>query len=422
MRMLFAALTSPYPPTNGQRIRNWSLLRALAAEGRRVNLVCFADGPAEAAADSALREVCDSVAWVVAGSRGAPAAGYLGRLRALPSSLPFGAWRMRSPEMRAALAGELRQRAFDAVICDDIYMLANIPPAGGVPVLLNKHDITHVILRRYLAHERNPLKRLYGEFESRKLHRWETRACASVDGVMACSRLDRELLAASTRRPIAVVPNVIDTAEYPPAPDDDGRSIVFAGAMDWYPNADAARFLAFRILPLVRKRVPEARFVIAGRAPEASLRKRLAGVAELTGWVPDIRDVIRRAALCVVPLRIGSGTRLKIVEAAAMQKCVVSTSIGAEGLDFVNGQEIVLADTPEAFADSIVELLADGARRRAIGAAARKRAVASHGLEALRSAVREIPALCGQLDSAPAVPVAGGREEENAIRTAAIEA
>ena len=187
-----------------------------------------------------------------------------------------------------------------------------------------------------------------------------------------------------------IVPNVVDVDRYTPVEDNNTPTILFQGAMDWFPNRDAVDFFVTRMLPVLKQMVPHIRFVVAGRNPPLNFVSKFASVAgiEFTQNVPDMRLEIARATVCVVPLRIGSGTRLKILEAAAMAKSVVSTRIGAEGLDFADGQEIVLADKPEVFAHVIAELLADPVRRRAMGLAARRRVEIQYGMPTLRYALR----------------------------------
>jgi len=391
LRILFVALSVPYPPSNGHRLRNWALLQALAEEGHEVTLLSFAEAHELAGDFPALSKLCRDVQFV----RLPPTAGngqalYWGRLRTFFSPQPYGAWRFRSTEMRATLENLFANGEFDVVICDDIYHAQNLADVSAAPVLLNKHDITHVIVRRYLAHERNPAKSAYGWVEYWKLRRWEAQACGSFEGVLACSEADRALLKAlcpSAR--VAVLPNVIDVREYVQQGADDGRTLLYVGAMDWYPNEDAVKFFLSQIFPKLET-IPGIRFRIAGRNPSESLLRRSAEMpaVEFTGLVPDIRSEIAPAALCVVPLRIGSGTRLKILEAAAMQKSIVSTRIGAEGLHLKDGEEIALADQPGEFARAVAGLLADPARRRAMGQAARRRVEEEYSVSALRRALR----------------------------------
>ncbi len=393
LRILFVSLSVPYPPSNGHRMRNWALLQALAEEGHELTLVSFAEQQELDGVDHVLRKTCRHVQLVPlppAARNGAP--NYWNRARAFPSPLPYGAWRYRSEAMAAAVRDTLAKEEFHVLFCDDVYQVKNLPEPIQTPVLLNKHDITHVILRRYLAHEQSPAKSAYGWAEYRKLRRWEARVSSHVVQVLACSEEDRailERLCPNAR--VAVVPNSIDVSKYAPQGADDGRTILYFGAMDWYPNQDAVEFFMSAIFPELQEVLPELRFRIAGRCPSKRFRKGYAGVpgVEITGTVQDVSSEIARATVCVVPLRIGSGTRLKILEAAAMAKPIVSTHIGAEGLDFVNGEEILLADEPRQFARAVTDLLADPARRRAMGLAARRRVEARYSFPVLRAALRE---------------------------------
>jgi len=385
LRLLFSALAVPYPPTNGQRLRNWSLVKALVAEGHEVTLVTFGE-PLDDPTRRALLAVCRDVE-VVPLPTGSP---LWDRLRALPSARPYGALRHRSAAMAEALRLRLAHEPFDAIICDDIYDSDNMP-ASPVPVLLNKHDITHVIVERYLPYERNPAKRLYGWLEARKLRRWEAATCARSGRVLAVSHVDLRLLhGACTSARYAYAPNVIDVANFEPAASDDGRTMLYVGSMDWLPNRDAVTFFLREILPRVRQVVPRAEFVVAGRAPASAFLRRhgAASGVRFTGSVPDMRVEIAKAVMCVVPLRIGSGTRLKILEAAAMAKPVVSTSIGAEGLTYQHGHDILIADDPAAFAAAVEGLFRQPARRRTLGLAARQRTEAEYSVEALARAMR----------------------------------
>jgi glycosyltransferase involved in cell wall biosynthesis len=170
------------------------------------------------------------------------------------------------------------------------------------------------------------------------------------------------------------VPNGVDVERLAPieCPPQPGR-MVFTGAMDWLPNADATVFFVEQILPRIRKRLPSAHVRLVGRNPDPALVRRLTGPGvDFTGTVEDVRPELAAAALVVVPLRIGSGTRLKILEAWAMGKAVLSTSIGAEGLPAVDRESIILADTPEAFTDRAVELLEDRERSTALGVSGRR--------------------------------------------------
>jgi len=155
--------------------------------------------------------------------------------------------------------------------------------------------------------------------------------------------------------------------------EETANSLVFTGSMDWLPNEDAIFYFAEAILPLIKKQCPDVSLVVVGRSPSRKLQA-LAEVEKsirLTGWVEDIRPFVARGSICIVPLRIGGGTRLKIFEAMAMNKAVISTTVGAEGLAVRAGENIVLADTPVDFASSVVSLLRDPNRRKRLGTSAR---------------------------------------------------
>lgn len=393
LSVLFAGLALPYPPMNGHRLRTWAMLRALAEDGHRVTLVSFAERDEMPAGLRSLREVCAAVDLVptplVAERRAIEA---LRRGLALASTRPFGVWKFRSPELRESLERRLAQQSFDLVICDGIYNMQNLPARLSVPLLLNKDDVAHLIVRRYLALEPSALRRLYGALEARKVEGWERATIRRARAVLACSELDRALLSElCPTASISVVPNAVDTDHYAPRGGAEPATVLFQGGMDWYPNRDAVRYFVAEILPELRRLAPGSRFRVAGRSPSEEFRRQFAAVpgVEFTGTVRDMRDEIARAAVCVVPLRIGSGTRLKILEAGAMAKPIVSTTLGAEGLDLVPGEEIVLADQPRAFAGAVAALLGDEARRAELGHAAHLRVAKQHSLAVFQASLRD---------------------------------
>ena len=364
------SLAVPWPPDNGHRLRNWGLLNALHRSGHDVHLVSFADR-GETAVPSALGTLCERVTLLPLPLGHRHAFSMLMRAATLATPWPSGVIRLYS----ARLSRLLRAIAsgYDVVFADDVYSLPHVP--RSIPVMLNKHDITHIIARRLLTHEPGTLRRLYTRMEARKLQVWESRACGAVTGVLACSEHDRRLL--ETLAPgarVAVAPNVIDVDGYRPAAATQSMTMLYVGSMDWLPNRDAVDLFASSILPRVRARVPNAEFRVVGRAASPAFRRRLESIPGVvfTGAVESIQDSYREAAVCVVPLRIGSGTRLKILEAAAMARPVVSTTIGAEGLTLRPGREILIEDDPAAFAAEVVRCLQTPALRTALGAAARR--------------------------------------------------
>ena len=392
MRLLFLSMFCPLPANNGVKMRTWAVMRALAAEGHELTLATFAN-PAQANGHSAeLFEVCRHVECVPRALNSlSSSADYWGRLRGVFSSLPYGVQQARSEEMERCILSLVRNRRFDAVVSEQADPLINLPRSVSVPVILDNQNVDHIILQRYISFERNPAKKSYACLECWKTMRWQRDSCRRSALALACSDFDRTAIQSfAPQVPVIVAPNIVDTDHYQPSVAEQPYTVLYQGGMDWYPNRDAVEFFTSAIWPKIRALVPEARFVVGGRSPSDEFRRRFAAVPrlEFTGTVPDMRAEIAKASVCVVPLRIGSGTRLKILEAAAMAKPIVSTRVGAEGLDFVDGEEIVLADEPVAFAHAVAALLTDPARRQRLGESARRRVELQYGLPALRAALR----------------------------------
>jgi glycosyltransferase involved in cell wall biosynthesis len=373
------------------------LLRALALEGHEVTVLAFASPEEIAAPSREFAGLCREFHLVPA-----PESSFLGRLRATFGSKPYGALRLAAPAMQSLVREHLAKGGFDAILCDDFYMAGNIPGRNRVPVVLNKHDITCRIVRQFASSARNPFKERYAALEAGKIQRLEAAICNSAQAVAVCSARDGELLLElSPSARLFVAPNVVDVERYTPSVSGDGRTVLFVGAMDWLPNQDGAEFLVRDILPPLRRLVPTVRVILAGRNPPQALLRRYAEFPDVsfTGTVAELRPIIARAAVCVVPLRIGSGTRLKILEAAAMAKPIVSTTLGAEGLELRHGHEILLEDSPGAFAQSVALLLSDPARASALGNAARLAVEQLYGIPALRRQIRQ---LLASLHASPA--------------------
>jgi glycosyltransferase involved in cell wall biosynthesis len=386
MRVLYISVAYPLPANNGAKMRLWAILRAIKNAGHELSLASFAEPGEGAGTEQDLATVCTDTDIVTLSYTRLSAGGDYGkRLRGLLSSSPFTLERLRSSEMAERLKRRVREHSFDVIVCDNVFAAVNLP-ASASPVVMNSQNVEYRILQRYIEHERNPLKALYARVEAHKLRRFEAAMYRRAIMAMACSSVDTGLIRSLCPGiETAVAPNVVDVHEYPPAAGEEPLAVLYQGGMDWFPNRDALQYFVRDILPLVRKEVPGVRLVAAGRNPSPEFRAQFSDVAalEFTGTLADLRPVIAKAAVCVVPLRIGSGTRLKILEAGAMGKAMVSTSVGVEGLDFIAGKEILVADDPATFARDVVQLLNDPARRKALGEAARNRVLQDYDITAL---------------------------------------
>jgi glycosyltransferase involved in cell wall biosynthesis len=260
-------------------------------------------------------------------------------------------------------------------VADFLTAVPNVPLAGPRPVVLFEHNVEHLIWQRLARIEKRPWRRALLEVEWRKVRRAEGQACRRVRLTLAVSGEDRQRLAEmAPGARVAAIPTGVDLEYFHPnGTAERAASLVFVGSMDWYPNEDGILHFLEAVLPRVRREAPGASLTVVGRNPSTRVRAAAAlSGAEVTGTVDDVRPYVDRAAVFVVPLRVGGGTRLKIFEALAQAKPVVSTRVGAEGLPLVPGRHFVQADDPEDFARAVVALLRDPARRAALGAAGRQ--------------------------------------------------
>jgi glycosyltransferase involved in cell wall biosynthesis len=373
MRLLWVKVGGLWPLDAGGRLRSFHIVRELSR--RHALTVLTTHGPQDdPQAAAAQLPACRVVSFPHA----APKQGSPQFARALARSwlspLPVDLWRWQVAGLREAAARQIQEGHTELCVADFLSAVPNLPP-GRIPVVLFQHNVEHVIWQRLAGLERKPWRRALLEIEWRKLRRFEAGACAAAAHTVAVSEADRSALAAlAPRSQISAIPTGVDTAYFHangarPRP----ARLVFSGSMDWYPNEDAMVHFIDAILPLVRRQVPEVEVTVVGRRPGAGFRARAeaAGV-KVTGTVEDVRPFVDEAAVYVVPLRIGGGTRLKIFEALSMGKAVVSTGIGAEGLPLVEGRHFLRADDPASFAGAVVSLLADPARRNALGLAGRR--------------------------------------------------
>lgn len=336
------------------------MLRSLARD-HHITYLCLDDGQA---APDALRRAAEYCADVIAipfrPARRFRARFFLGVVRNLFSSLPYAIARYRSAAQRLHVARIAA--GMDLVVCDFLTPSQNVPSGLGVRTVLFQHNVEATIWQRHASVAQNFVLRLYLSEQWRRMKRFERRECHRFDRVIAVSEADAEVLRSKYGlTKVGSVPTGVDVEYFKaPAPRArNAREVLFVGSMDWLPNEDGIRWFAENTFRLIRSRIPQVTLTIVGRAPSEALRKfadRAKGM-ELTGTVPDVRPYLARATVCVVPLRIGGGTRIKIYEAMAAGLPVVSTTIGAEGLPVRHGEQLLIADTPEEQAESIVRLI-----------------------------------------------------------------
>jgi polysaccharide biosynthesis protein PslH len=421
MKVLWLSAGLLLPLDKGGKLRTWHLLKHLARR-HQVTYLSFAD-PAQPQADiDGMREVCDRLVTVPRQevSKGSVRF-YADTARYLVNPVPYAVAKYRSVAYAQDLAALLWKERFDLLLCDFLPPIVNLPRQVPCPTVLFTHNVEAEIWRRHVETATHPLKRALLRTQWRRMLRFEGDALDRFDLVLTVSGADRqtfERLYPATDRKYHVVPTGVDTEYFSPdfarvsagpAPVAEAPKVphlVFTGSMDWLPNEDGMLFFCREIFPRIRHAEPDATLSIVGRAPTPAVR-RLAeepGI-EVTGRVDDVRPHVARGSVYIVPLRIGGGTRLKIFEAMAMGKAVVSTTIGAEGLPVTPGRDIAIADDPPAFADAVVRLLRDDAERRRLESAARALVVERY----------DWSAVAGELEDA-LLRAAGHRRDEAAPR------
>ncbi len=333
---------------------------------------------------TAMQAYCRDVVLVPRPSAGEGLGKRLLQLQSLTSTRSLERRLATAPAMQRALDKVLRSKRFDLVNLEFSFLgecdLRQAPPNERLPrLVVDSHNIDYELARQYARSARSLAHRLYAGVNWRKLRREELGTYRDADGVYLCSAEDeRRLLDVIPGARTAVIPNAADVEYYQPRPTDpppDCRTLVFFGLLSYAPNVDGVIYFIEKIWPRIAEAHPEARFKIIGGRPPRSLQLLAGPRVELTGFVPDLRPHLAAAAAVVVPLQLGGGTRLKIVEAMAMGKAIVSTPLGAEGIEAVRGRDLLIEAQPEAFADAVNRLLGAPELAARIGRSARSLAV-----------------------------------------------
>ena len=374
MKILWVKAGGLVPPDTGGKIRSYNILRELA---RQHSITFFSfynahDGDLHPGLKNIFSQVVCVPLNLPAPKSPAEMVDYG---LSLLSSQPYGITKYCRGEVQRRLRTLLKQETYDIIVCDFVFAAGVIPWEFPTPKVLFTHNVEAAIWRRHYEVATNPIVKAISRRESQKMEAAEVRYLRLAEHVLTVSETDRDAFAAFLDlAKLTVIPTGVDVDYFHPLPVEETKnSLVFTGSMDWLPNEDAILYFADAILPLIKRQCPDVSLEVVGRSPSRKLQALAATEKSirLTGWVEDIRPFVARGSICIVPLRIGGGTRLKIFEAMAMGKVVVSTSVGAEGLPVKSGENIVLTDAPKDFADSVAALLRDPEARKRLGIAAR---------------------------------------------------
>lgn len=410
MHLLWLKTDLLHPIDKGGKIRSYHMLRELK-KLHHVTYLALDDGTAARDAVERADEYCHELIRVPHRTSAKFSSAFFADLaRNMWSPLPYAVHKYRSVEFSRWV--ERENMKADVVVCDFLFPSVNVPDRLPRPSVLFQHNVEALIWRRHADIQTNRLARLYFREQWRRMQAFERTACHKFDAIVAVSAQDRAMMEQDYGAPyVREIPTGVDTEYFRPFPssEPDPYHVVFSGSMDWLPNHDAMKYFCQQILPRIRASLPAVTFTIVGRNPfpdTVALSREHASI-RVTGRVEDVRPYIEQASVYVIPLRIGGGTRLKVFEAMAMEKPIVSTSIGVEGLPVAHGSDVLIADEPAAFAEAVLRLLRDRSLAKRIGTAGATKVRSQFGWE---PAARSFLLTCDL-----AIKRAGLRNENNGV-------
>ena len=389
MRILLLTPQRPYPPHQGTTLRNYNLIKELSKR-HNVCVLTFLEPDQDPQEPGPLVDLCE---WIEAVP--APQRSNRQRLRQLITTRrPDMSWRLWSPELNERLVARLQDEPFDIVEIEGIEMAPYLPTIEAIRpklfVIYDAHNAEWILQKRAcLTDLKNPARwpaAIYSWIQWHRLRRYEGTLMSRVDHTIAMSAQDKVALRdLMFDAPISVIPNGVDLKAYHhfsglPIYHD----LLFTGKMDFRPNVDAVLWFGLEVLPLIQAQRPGTTFAVVGQRPHPRLDvlRDKPGIT-ITGYVNDVRPYIAGTTVYVAPLRVGGGTRLKLLEAMTMGKAIISTALGAEGFPVGDGQELMLANEPDIFAEKVIELLSNPGRRRELGDKGQAFAYANYGWDKL---------------------------------------
>jgi len=391
VKLLFIAPDPPYPETSGGRMVVFNTIKHLARRGHEIDLLFLA---AQRPKDDDLKELgrwCRP--FIVPHGRRTT------RLRLflnLFESHPYSVQKYRSRTMVAYLRELLARQTYDVIQLEGLFVaylagcIRRMSPT--TPLILRQHNVETTILERLASSTGSRVGKPYLKLQARRLAKYEGAVCGQFDLCIALTPVDQKgLQALAPGARIAVVPAGIDTDYFAPADlPEEPATLLFIGAMDYLPNAEGILWFCKEVLPLIKEEVPQVRLYVVGRSPRREVARLASEGIQVTGFVDDVRDYLAKAQVFIVPLLSGSGMRVKILSALAMQRAVVTTTIGCEGIPVVSGKHLIIADNAEDFARSVVNLLHDPSKRASLGWAGRQLVLREYSWERVVGLVEDV--------------------------------
>ncbi len=375
-KILFVTTRIPYPPWEGHQIRTYNLLKRVC-EQHEVHLVSFVRADEDPVHADHLRTLCKSVDLI-------PIPADQSKLKLLTTILtgvltktPFVVKKYATSAMRDRLKKVIDHFSPDLIHFDMLPLAHYLPLCGEIPTVLNDHNVESLLVERRAEAAASLPQKIFFSNQAPKLQKFEEFATRNATEVLACSQDDAEILSQmGNGKAIHIIANGVDIEQFTPSGEVqvDPDKIIFVGGMGWFPNKDGMNFFIKDVMPLISEKNPDASLTVVGKSDGLEIPDQLRDKVSATGFVDDFRPLVHEAGVYILPLRVGSGTRLKLLEAMAMGKAIVSTRIGAEGVVLEDGKNILMADSPQDIANAVLKLMKDEKLREQLGKAAHEQA------------------------------------------------
>lgn len=384
-KILFVTTRIPYPPWEGHQIRTYNLLKRVC-DVHEVTLVSFVRSDEDPVHAEHLRTICKSVDLIKIPADQSKFKLFKTILAGVVTKLPFVVRKYTAPEMEQRLREVIEQDSPDLIHFDMLPLAQYLPLCGNTPTVLNDHNVESLLVERRAEAASLIAEKVFFSNQAPKLEQFEIFASKTATQVLACSQDDADILSKmgqsdGNNKAISIIANGVDIEQFQPNQEDisgsvqvDPNKIIFVGGMGWFPNKDGMNFFIKEAMPLISKKNSDASLTVVGKSDGLEIPDQLRDKVSATGFVDDFRPLVHEAGVYILPLRVGSGTRLKLLEAMAMGKAIVSTRIGAEGVVLEDGKNILMADTPEEIAEAVLKLMGDAELRKRLGKAAHQQA------------------------------------------------
>ncbi len=362
---MYLGLLAGKTPDDGGKIVTFETIRSLVNNGNEIMLLTFDSGQSNDLQE--IQRYCQLELVKVNFHTSYPKI-----FINLFSSTPYTISKYRTESYKKRLREIINENKFDIAIVDHLHMASYgkfVKEEFNIPVVLREHNLESVIWRRLYLETKNPLFKAYARLQYRRFFEYESNITACFDKCMMISKIEKlKLESMNPSIKACVIPAGVDTSYFfPMNVNEEPYSIVSVGALDWYPNVEGICWFLSDVWPIVKAEVPRAKFYIVGKNPPNKIIRLSTNDVILTGYVEGTRPYIAKSAIFIVPIKSGGGVRIKILNAMAMGKAIVSTVVGSEGLDVENRKNIYIAETYQEFAEYVIRLIKDKDERNRLG-------------------------------------------------------